>query len=112
MLGRMRQPVKDELQHVLVGQRVKQVLAFASTGDDIVGPQHPQALRDGCNRLRFQLRQFTHTSWTLHQPGDDTQPCRVAQRTKDASAALQRAFRNLQRLWSADDVIFNAAGRL
>ena len=92
----MRKPVEDELQHVLVSQRVKQVLAFAAAAHDVVGSQHAQALRDRRNRLRFQLGQLTDTCRSLHQPRDDSKSCRVAQCAEDASAALQRAIGNLK----------------
>lgn len=44
VLGRMCQSVEDELQHMLVGERIKQVLALAATSDDVVGSQHTESL--------------------------------------------------------------------
>ena len=61
----MRQSVEDQIEHVLVGQEIEDVLSLAATPNDIVGPKDPQSLRDDRNRFTLQFGQFRDAGFSL-----------------------------------------------
>lgn len=63
----MCQTVADQIEHVLVGQEIEDVLSFAATPYDTVRPQDPQSLRYDRNRVTFQFGQFRDASFALRK---------------------------------------------
>jgi hypothetical protein len=79
-LGRVVNSVADQRQHVLVGERVEDVLGLASPPYQANDGQGLQSRGDGGNLLTFVFGQFRHTRFALGKPEQKPKPLRVAER--------------------------------
>ena len=64
LLGCVCEAVEYEMQNVLVGKEINNVLAFAAPIHDVVRPQDSQSLGDHSNRFTLSLREL----WTHAEP--------------------------------------------
>ena len=65
LLGRVCQTVEDQIQHMLISQKVENVFPVAATSDDVVRAENPKPLRDDGDRLTLKLRQLGNAGLTL-----------------------------------------------
>ena len=70
----MGKTVADEVEHMLVGQRVQNVVALAFAMDDVVGAKNPEPLRDGGNGLLFHDSEIADTEGTMNETSDQSHP--------------------------------------
>ena len=67
-LGRVVNSVADQRQHVLVGERVENVLGLASPPDQANDGQGLQSRGDGADLFSLVFGQFRHTRFDLGKP--------------------------------------------
>jgi hypothetical protein len=88
----MRQTVEDEVQDVLVGKVIQNVLPFASPSDNVVRAENAEALGDDGDGLTFELRQFGNTRLAPGKPGNEPDPRWLTERTENSCCAFDSPF--------------------
>jgi hypothetical protein len=79
----MLQGSPDELAHVLVSERVVDVLALATAADDALGVEHAQLLREGRELGLARCRELADTAFSRIELMKQAKPREVAGGSKE-----------------------------
>ncbi len=83
-MGGVGERVEGKRAHVGVRQGIKRVFALLATADDIVGPKHAEALRDGCDGFRFSQCELGNAGGLRGEAGDEAKTGSITKGAEDA----------------------------
>ncbi len=110
VLACMLQGVGDQVNDVLIGQAVENVLAVPSTGNQVFGAQDPQALGDRGESFLLTLRQFRDAGFALGEQGQQAKPGQIADGAEQPGRAVESGVTHWAQPIAVRAVILGTAG--
>jgi hypothetical protein len=93
LFGRVLERVLDQLQHVIVGERVVDVAAVSPPLDQALAPKEPQSVADGRHAFSGGLGQLGHACFSSHEHLEREQPSLVTESAEQADGRRTRLGR-------------------